>query len=629
MTTVTVNKSHSTINIGANASYIVNGDDDTILVGSNSTVTANGSALSVQVTGAGSVVTIGGNGVAASNTNDNVVLFKGVTGTLHELANSRVDVTANLVVLTMAGNDALGVYGSGDSVTAAGAGDALWIGQNGFDVTGAALDFVTGLTHGSIYEMQGSSIETSGSYYAVTLNAQDLLLAGGLGVHVTVTAAGDNVEIGGNGAGASNTDEDVVLFQAAGTIGLTANSRVDTTGNLVTANLSGNDTFGLYGSGDSVTAGGTGDAIWIGQNGAGATGAAYDLVHSLTNGSVFEMQGSDLGVDGTNYSVAMSGADTLTTFGSGVNVSVSGTNNTLVANNTRVTAASASSFELIGGDDMVAATGASVSVNGTNNSLVLKNSTVNATFASSFDLFGDNNTVNATGGGPIQILGGGNHVTAGQGETVLISQNHDANLATDVVQWGNAPIAPITVEGYTSASLIGSSATINLLGSQSNVTVTGSNDTVSETNDANGNAITIGGNGSTYGAAGQDKVTLNPFDHVVLLANSNVAASSAAGATASEDSVQMAANDSLSIGAGVAVQVGLGLGDDYLANFASTDVLNLSAHFTSVNDLLAHTGLNHLNQTTIQLDTTGDFLSLGISKTTLATYANEGLVKFT
>src|SRR5580698_10028199 len=133
MSTVTVNKSHSTFNVGSNAGYIVNGDDDTILVGSDSTLTANGSALSVQVTGAGSVVTIGGNGVGASNTNDNVVLFKGVTGTLHELANARVDVTANLVVLTMAGNDALGVYGSGDSVTASGAGDALWIGQNGFD----------------------------------------------------------------------------------------------------------------------------------------------------------------------------------------------------------------------------------------------------------------------------------------------------------------------------------------------------------------------------------------------------------------------------------------------------------------------------------------------------------------
>ena len=286
----------------------------------------------------------------------------------------------------------------------------------------------------------------------------------------------------------------------------------------------------------------------------------------------------------------MSGDDTLTVFGRGRDGEIlSGSNNTIIANNSSV---------------------------------------VDPAFATSFDLFGDNNTVIFEGGGAIEILGGGNHVTVGQGSTVLISQNHDANLGTDVVQWGNAPIAPITVEGYTSASLIGSSATINLLGSQSNVTVTGSNDTVSETNDANGNAITIGGNGSTYRAAGQDKVTLNPFDHVVLLANSNVAASSAAGATASDDSVKMAANDSLSIGGGVTVQVGLGLGDDYLANFASTDVLNLAAHFTSVNDLLAHTGLNHLNQTTIQLDTTGDFLSLGISKTALATYANEGLVKF-
>ncbi len=589
MSTITVNKSHATINVGSNASYIVNGDDDTVLVGSASTLTANGSAFNVQVTGAGSVVTIGGNGVAASNTNDNFVLFKGVTGTLHELTNSRVDVTGNLLQLTMAGNDALGVYGSGDLVTANGLGDAIWIGQNGFDVTGAALDFVEGLTHGSIYEMQGSSIETSGSYYAVTLSAQDLLLAGGVGVHVTVTAAGDIVSIGGNGAGASNTDEDVVLFQAAGTIDVVANSRVDTTGNLVTANLSGNDTFGLYGAGDSVYANGTSNSIWIGQNGSYLAGAALDAVHGLTGGLVYEMQGSSVTVDGANYNVDMTGDDWLSVSGAGAKVSV---------------------------------------ISGSNNLILADNSTVVAGFATSFNLFGDNNTVNATGGGVIQILGGGNHVTAGQGETVLISQNHDANVAVNTLQWGTAPIAPITIDGFTLASLSGSSAIINLSGSGINVTVTGSGDTVSESNDFNGNAITIGGNGSTFGAAGQDKVTLSTFDNVTLLANSNVAVNTTSGATSSDDHVQMAANNSLSIGAGVTVNVGLGLGDDYLATFASTDVLNLSAHFTSINDLLAHTGLNHLNQTTIQLDASGDTLSLGISKTQLTTYANEGLIKF-
>ena len=69
--------------------------------------------------------------MGASNTNDNVVVFKGVAGTLHELANARVDVTADNSTLTMAGSDLLGVYGAGNHVTASGSGDALWIGQNG------------------------------------------------------------------------------------------------------------------------------------------------------------------------------------------------------------------------------------------------------------------------------------------------------------------------------------------------------------------------------------------------------------------------------------------------------------------------------------------------------------------
>ena len=200
MSTVTVNVSHSTINVGSNASYVINGGDDTILVGSNSLVTANGSALSVTVSGPGSVVTIGGNGVAASNASDNFVTFNNVAGAVHELANSRVEVIANNTTATMAGNDALGVYGSGDTVTATGLGNSVWIGLNGFGVTGRAIDFVSGLDHGSVYELQGSSVSTDGAYYHVALAAQDTLTASGRGVHVNANGAGDVVTLGGNGA---------------------------------------------------------------------------------------------------------------------------------------------------------------------------------------------------------------------------------------------------------------------------------------------------------------------------------------------------------------------------------------------------------------------------------------------
>ena len=126
-----------------------------------------------------------------------------------------------------------------------------------------------------------------------------------------------------------------------------------------------------------------------------------------------------------------------------------------------------------------------------------------------------------------------------------------------MVQWGDAPIAPISVLGNTLASLSGSSAVINLSGSEISVVVTGSNNSVTETYDYSGNAITIGGNGSTYGAAGQDSVTLNPSDYVTLLANSNVAVNTVAGVASNQDAVFMAANDLLSIGAGVTVNVGL------------------------------------------------------------------------
>ena len=176
--------------MGSNDDDIVTGHDDTILVGSNSILTARGSALSVQVIGAGSVVRIGGNGVDASNADDNVVVFNGVGGALHELANARVDVTAAHTRLTMAGDDALGVYGRGDTVTASGVDDAIWIGQNGFGMTGGAIDFVNSLTYGAVFEMAGSTVSTNGAYYAVTLAARDMLTATGLGVNVTITGRG-------------------------------------------------------------------------------------------------------------------------------------------------------------------------------------------------------------------------------------------------------------------------------------------------------------------------------------------------------------------------------------------------------------------------------------------------------
>src|SRR5438105_13071892 len=149
MSATAIRESNATIAVGSGASFTLNGDDDTVL--------ASGSGLAIQVFGAGNFVSIGGNGTWARDGADDVITFA-TAGTLRERRFARVDANASHSFVRMIGDDTLGLYGSGDWIIANGTGDGIWIGRNGRDATGADIDAVRGLTHGTLFELQDSHV---------------------------------------------------------------------------------------------------------------------------------------------------------------------------------------------------------------------------------------------------------------------------------------------------------------------------------------------------------------------------------------------------------------------------------------------------------------------------------------
>ncbi len=605
MSTVYIRKSNATINVGSDASYVIIGDDDKILIGDDSTVTAVGSALSIEAD-SGDVVSVGGNGTWASDLDDNTVRFQG-PGTLHELANSRVDATANDTLVTMAGADTLGVYGLGDTVAANGTGDGVWIGQNGDGVTGAARDIVSGLNHGSLFELQDSSVGLSGSFYTATMSGYDALTALGVGVRVDVNGAEDILEIGGNGRSAKNGDDDVVLFQSTGdTMNLFANSRVDANVSYGLINLDGTDTVGVYGAGDRVVAVGKDDGIWIGQNGEGATGAAIDRVNSLTLGTMVELQGSNVAVNGSDYTATMSGQDALLATGMRVVVNAAGAGNVLT----------------IGGNGA----GDSDFANFLNPGFVevLPSSTV--------EIFGNSVSIAVAGGrdtaSSVSLFGAGDRASvAGFSNTITVGQN-GAGGAADVVSFvpSGSPNLVNELEG-SNVVLNGSSLIVEMEGDDS-VTVKGFDETVDDYGGPGGNNhVTIGGDPNSSPLS-ESVSLLNPGGSVNVLDNSAVSVDNFGAVSNPNDRLTLGANDWVSISGGLDIFVPVATGNDRIDYFTVHDTLTLATHFASVNALLAATTEVNGNAI-IALDSHGDSLTLGsLTKDDVATYAQQGIIKF-
>ncbi len=322
MSSINLKISNSSIAVGSNASYSVTGSNDVISMGTNSTLLATGSDLVINVSGTGDIVTIGGNGQWATDANDEYVTFQS-GGVLNELANSRADVRGSHVSATMTQNDTLGIYGSGDIVNATSTGDSVWVGQNGQYATAANIDTVNFASGGFLFELMGSMVVCNGSGVAATMTGNDALTAIGAAISVTVTGTQNILTIGGNGQWAADASDNLAHFASGGVLNELTNSRTDVYGDFVSATMSANDTLGLYGSGDSVTASQFGDNVWIGRNGQGARGAAIDTVTYSGTADVspdfglYELLNSNVVMQGSSVAAHLDTNDTLKIVGTG------------------------------------------------------------------------------------------------------------------------------------------------------------------------------------------------------------------------------------------------------------------------------------------------------------------------
>ena len=77
-----------------------------------------------------------------------------------------------------------------------------------------------------------ATYQVNGSNDQISVGATSTLTATGSALAVTATGAGDVITLGGNGEGASNANDDTVVFTTQGQVSLLDNSRADVTGRL-------------------------------------------------------------------------------------------------------------------------------------------------------------------------------------------------------------------------------------------------------------------------------------------------------------------------------------------------------------------------------------------------------------
>ena len=309
---VYLKKSNSLIAEGSNASYVVVGDDDTVLMGDDSTLVARGSGFLIEALGADDVVTVSGDGAAATGAYNDIVRFY-APGTLHELANSSAEVLADDAKLTMAGGDTLSAYGTGDNVYAAGLGDGVSIGQNGSSATSADRDSVLGLDEGSLFVFDDSTVWASGANFTATIGRDDTLTALGRSIQIYATGDDDTVTTGGNNQAPG--DDDVVCM-SNGVVNINQHSSVEIFGDNLLVRAYGNDAISVTGFDDRVALGAFANDVTIGQN--GNPNGGLDIVQfSYTPFSepVTVLPQSNVRIAGSNASVTLGGDDQVTLIG--------------------------------------------------------------------------------------------------------------------------------------------------------------------------------------------------------------------------------------------------------------------------------------------------------------------------
>ena len=323
----------------------VSGNGVTVTVGAGDILTLTGAAATVNAA-EGSQVSVGGNGQSASNANDDIVTFSN-GGAVTELADSRVDVTGSGVTATMTDWDTLGLYGSGDTVNGGGVNERLWIGLNGQNAAGAAIDVVNFAAGGEVNEMGGSNVGVNGNGVTANSGANDTLGIYGAADVVNVNGSGDSISIGGNGQSATPANVDAVNFLEGGTVYAGAvdeqdNSNISVIGGVQateTVTMGAGDTLSAINGPFEISATGAGDVVDVSYNINGpdqinfADGGVVNELGAIQLNRTSYLPASSANVTGNDVTVNMGNSDVLALIGAadvvnaggpGVQVSIGG-----------------------------------------------------------------------------------------------------------------------------------------------------------------------------------------------------------------------------------------------------------------------------------------------------------------
>ena len=171
----TVSLTHGgNVHVSDNARVDVYGDHALLLVGNGDEVGLAGGAATINVSGTGSEVWIGGNGALASVA-DGIGLAQG--GHVHIADASRVDIYGNDAVVFAGSDDEIGILGAAATVAVSGTGSEVWIGGNGGNA--AVADSVSLAHGGHVHVADASRVDIYGNDAAVYMGAGDMIgLAG-------------------------------------------------------------------------------------------------------------------------------------------------------------------------------------------------------------------------------------------------------------------------------------------------------------------------------------------------------------------------------------------------------------------------------------------------------------------
>ena len=310
----TVNGSGVNVYLNPNSQANTGGSSDAITLTGNDSLGAYG--------GGGNTITsyAGGDGVAVANTGGNSDTVSGSGVNVYLNPNAQANVDGNNNAITASSNDATGVFGSNDTLTANGGSASFTGASDTGDLNGTyvaeGLDTSVNIV-GASNDINAGSTDFTGVFG----NSDVLNASGG---SASFTGIGDVGDINGTSV-AFGTSTTAVIQGSSDDLNLGLDDRLGVIGNGDVIDAGGNDSTAIEGNNDSYT----GSSGFAGITGTGETVDASDQGVSFGAGTTGSIDGSsDTFGFGSGDNFGVTGSSD-TSYGSDDTLDFSGSNDSL------------------------------------------------------------------------------------------------------------------------------------------------------------------------------------------------------------------------------------------------------------------------------------------------------------